>query len=219
MKLKYVLDGKELGGSVDTQRGALARCPVICTIADTDQEQEVHGFQQEGDFQRWARGQHFAAKLEETNELLTKAREYETRDPRRALERQQILNQRTLDDLRELAQQSGLSPTSREIFDLAHRGPSPLEPPILHSALLYDTGTAQNPSGLLFVLPNGIPVPTFGGGNDRTSIMSVVGILTTLSDKTWWRGDKAYFAVFAGSVTFTLSNSSFDNRAASGICV
>ena len=59
-------------------------------------------------------------------------------------------------------------------------------------------------------------MPTFGRGNDRASVMTVVGALTTLWDKTWWRGDKEYFY---GSVTFTLSNTSFDNRAASGICV
>lgn len=215
MKLKYVLDGKELSGSADTQRAALARCPVICTIAETDQEQEVHGFQQENGFQRWARGQRFAAKLEETNELLTKAREYETRDHRRALDRQQILNQRTLDDLRELAQQSGLSPTSKELFDLAHRAPSPLEPPILHSGVLFDTSPL---GGVLSVLPLGIPVPTFGGGNDRASFMTMFGLLITLSDRTWWRGDKAYFSVFGtASITFTLSDVGFSNRAASGV--
>ena len=214
MKLKYVLDGKELSGSADTQRGALARCPVICTIAETDQEPEVHGFQQEDAFQRWARGQRFAAQLEETNERLTQAREYETRDHQRALERQQILNQRTLDDLRALAQQSGLSPTSQELFDLAHRGLSPLEPPILHSAVLYDTSTQ---GAVVFILPTGIPVPTFGGGNDRASIVWVsAGALTTLWDKTWWRGDRQYLY---GVGECRLANSSFDNRTASGICV
>ena len=213
MKLKYVLDGKELSGSADTQRGALARCPVICTIAETDQEQEVHGFQQEDDFQRWARGQRFAAKVEETNELVTKAREYETRDHRRALERQQILNQRTLDDLRELAQELGLSPTSRELLDLAHRGVSPLEPPILRSAVLYD----NSPLGaVVFILPIGIPVPTFGGGNDRASQLDAWGAVTTLWDRTWWRGDRQ---IFYGVGFFTLFNSNFDNRAASGVNV
>jgi hypothetical protein len=210
MKLKYVLDGKELSGSPDTQRAALARCPVICTIAETDQEQEIYGFQQEDGFQRWARGQRFAAKLEETNELLTKAREYETRDHRRALERQQIMNQRTLADLRELAQQSGLSLTSKELFDLAHRGSSPLETPILHSAVLYDTSPL---GGVTFILPVGIPVPTFGGGNDHASVMNTAGLLTTLWDRTWWRGDKH---LYWGIGLWWLANTGWDNRAASG---
>ena len=213
MKLKYVLDRKELSGSANTQRAALARCPVTCTIAVTDQEQEVHGFRQEDDFERWVRGQPFAAKVEEMDELVTKAREYETRDHRRVLERQQILNQRTLDDLSELAQELGLSPTSRELLDLAHRGVSPMEPPLLRSAVLFD----NSPLGaVVFILPTGIPVPTFGGNNDRASQLDVVGAVTTLWDRTWWRGDRQ---VFYGSGFFTLFNSNFDNRAASGACV
>lgn len=214
MKLTYVLDGKKLSGSADAQRGALARCPVTCTIAGTDQEQEIHGFQQENDYERWARSQPFVAKVEEIKELVAKAREYETRDHRRALKRQQILNQRTLDDLSELARELGQSIKSRELLDLAHRGISPLEPPVLHSAVLYDNSTA---GAVTFILPNGIPVPTFANGNDRTSqVMVTAGAVTTLWDKTWWRGDRQ---VFYGVGLFTLFNSNFDNRAASGACV
>jgi hypothetical protein len=213
MKIKYVLDGNELTGSADTQRATLGRCPVTCTIAVTDQEQEVHGFRQEDDFKRWVGGQPFAAKVEETDELVTKSREYESRDHRRVLERQQILNQRTVDDLSELAQESGFSLTSRELLDLAHRGVPPMEPPILHSAVLYD----NSPLGaVVFILPTGIPVPTFGGNNDRASQLDVVGVVTTLWDRTWWRGDRQ---VFYGVGFFTLFNSNFDNRAASGTCL
>ncbi|HEV7949330.1 MAG TPA: hypothetical protein VGP24_06145, partial [Glaciihabitans sp.] len=138
MKIKYVLDGNELTGSADAQRAALGRCPVTCTIAVTDEEQEVHGFRQEDDFERWVGDQPFAAKVGETDELVTKSREYESRDHRRVLKRQQILNQRTVNDLSELADEFGLSLKSRELLDLAHRGVSPMEPPVLHSAVLYD---------------------------------------------------------------------------------
>jgi hypothetical protein len=211
--LRYVLNGKVLSGPAATQRSALARCPVICMIAETEHTQEVHGFHDDDAFQQWARGQGFVAKLEETNELLAKAREYERRDHRRILERQQLLNQRTLEDWRELAQQEELEPTSRQLFDLAHRGLSVLEPPIIHSAVLYHT----SPLGAaVFILPIGIPVPTFGGGNDRASIMDAAGVLTTLWDKTWWRGDRQHFY---GIGRFTLANSGFDNRAASGVNV
>lgn len=213
MNVRYVLDGKLSKGPVEMQRAELRRCPVTCSLGIGDEEQEVRGFRSDGDFQAWARSQPFAAKVEETDALVAKAREYEQRDPARMLERQRSLNQRTIDDLKRLATEQKLSMGSRELFALAHRPASPLEPPVLHSAVLYDS----SPQGaVVFILPTGIPVPSFGGGNDRASQLDVIGVVTTLWDRTWWRGDRQ---MFFGTGFFTLFNSNFDNRAASGTCL
>ncbi|HWW60978.1 MAG TPA: hypothetical protein VN181_06400 [Thermoanaerobaculia bacterium] len=214
MKLRYVIDGKEVTGSGAANQAALATCTVTCNIAGTEEDQELRGFHDEAAFQAWARTQHFASKLDESNALITKSREYETREHRRALDRQQAVNQRTLADMRELADSSGLSLSSKELAKLAHAGVSPLEPAILHSALLWDSSTASN---LLFTLPSGVPIPTFGGANDRSSALTLLVGFVTLWDKIWWRGDKAYFV--AAAATFALADVGFNNRAASGICV
>ncbi|MEU4620422.1 hypothetical protein AB0G04_10660 [Actinoplanes sp. NPDC023801] len=89
-----------------------------------------------------------------------------------------------------------------------------MEPAILHSAVLFDNSPA---GAVTFILPNGIPVPTFAGGNDRTSQVDITAAaVTTLWDRTWWRGDRH---VMFGVGFFTLFNSAFDNRAASGACI
>lgn len=214
MKIRYLFDDKEMNRPEEAQRAELAECPVTCTVKVTEQLQEVHGFRKEGDFEGWVRDQPFAAKVEQTNELVAKSREYESRHAQRVVERQQTLNQRAVDDLMELSRRLDLAPTSRELLDLAHIGVSPLEPPILHSAVLFD----NSPMGAVtFILPNGIPVPTFGAGNDRTSQVDITAAaVTTLWDRTWWRGDRH---IMYGIGFFTLFNSAFDNRAASGACV
>ncbi|HWS32494.1 MAG TPA: transposase [Actinoplanes sp.] len=214
LKIRYFLDEKELNGPVETRRTALAQCAVTCTVNVAEQLQEVRGFRKDGDFEGWVRGQPFAAKVEETKELVARSRVHESQDAQRVVDRQRILNQRTVEDLMELSQRLDLAPTSRELLDLAHRGVSPLEPPILHSAVLFD----NSPSGAVtFILPTGIPVPSFGGGNDRTSQVDIIAAaVTTLWDRTWWRGDSH---VMFGVGFFSLFNSAFDNRAASGICL
>ena len=214
--LTYVVDGKEIRESADTQRAALARCAVVCNFAESEEEQEVRAFHREEEFQRWARSQRFSTQLEQVDEMLAKAREYETTDHQRALDRQQVLNQRVIADLRELAEHLGLSLSSWELFDQAHRGLSLLEPPILHSAILFD-GEFQ---GLNFILPSGIPIPTFGKkGNDKAEsvVVSPAGFVM-LADRTWWRGAKCYFGGY-NNVKFMLDELAFENKAASGLCL
>ena len=191
----------------------LAGCPVVCTIAHPGDEREVRGFRREEDFERWVRAQPFAAKHEEAQELVRTARAFEHQPHEHVIAAQEVLAARVATDLADLSDRLGLPLLSRSVLDAAHHGPSLLEAAIVHSAVLFDNSPQGTVTG---ILPTGVPVPSFAGGNDRTSQLDVVGAVTTLWDKTWWRGDRA---VFYGVGLFTLFNSNFDNRAASGLCI
>lgn len=213
MNTTYVLDGQQLAGNDEELQKALTGCPEICTIAHNETTREVRAFRRKEDFERWIRTEPFAAKHEETEELVRKAREYESRDHRQLLEHQRLVTERVREDLSELSSRLGVPLTARELLDIAHHGSAVLDPPILHSAILFDYSTQGAVTGVLFI---GVPIPTFGGGNDRTSQLDVVGSVTTLYDRTWWRGDRQSFY---GSGFFTMVNSPLNNRSASGVCV
>lgn len=213
MNITYLLDGQELVGGDDERRTALTGCPEICTVALDETAQEVRAFRRKEDCERWIHTQPFAAKYDETEELVLKAREFESRDHRQLLERQKLVTQRVREDLGELSKRLGVPVTSRELLDIAHHGAAVLDPPILHSAILFDNSSQGAVTGVILI---GVPSPTFFGGNDRTSSLDVVGAVTTLYDRTWWRGDRQHFF---GVGFFSMVTSNLNNRAASGTCV
>ena len=132
MNITYVMDGREMEAGEDERKAALTGCPEICTVALDETAQEVRAFRRKEDFERWVTTQPFAAKYAETEELVHQAREFERRDHRHLLERQQLVTQRVREDLSELSQRLGVPLTSRELLDVAHHGSAVLDPPILH---------------------------------------------------------------------------------------
>ncbi len=213
MKITYLIDGREIGADGEERKAAMTGCPEICTVAVDETAQEVRAFRRKEDFERWVRAQPFGPKYAESEEMVHQAREFQSRDHQHLLERQQLVTQRVREDLSELSRRMGVPLTSRELLDVAHHGSALLDPPILHSAILFDYSPQGAVTGVLLI---GVPIPTFGGGNDRTSQLDVIGSVTTLYDRTWWRGDRQSFF---GSGFFTMVTSNLNNRAASGTCL
>ena len=123
-----------------------------------------------------------------------------------------MLSERVLTDLRELGTRLGLDPDSAELSQIAHKGVSVLEPPVLQSVLLFDKPGCQT---LVGWLPKGVPFPSLLGARNKVeSLRIVVWGYVGLWDKRWFRGP-AFHAFSTIGTAFNLGP--YGNQAESGM--
>jgi hypothetical protein len=211
--MKYVIGTKTHLTKTAEVSAALDEAQVAVGPIDGE---TVFIFGSDHDFQAWARDAppliHDAVK--KTEELARKARELEHADNTAAMMAQELASSRTLADLDGLAARFGLDPASPELIRLAHEGISVLEPPVLHSAILWD-GFACS-SGASRVIPALVPHPTLGNLNNAASSVTGAGSLT-LWENNWFGGRQRTLFLLASCIH--LSDINWDNIASSAIAV
>jgi hypothetical protein len=153
-------------------------------------------------------------EIERIDELSKKAQELENSDHSRASFWQALVTNNIKSQMASLAERTGLDPTSPELLKMAHEGASVLEPPLLHSAFLWD-GIAC--SGAVLPLLTGVPFPTLSwvGFNDRASSVTGFASTITLWEKSWFGGRAAF--MFSIGACIHLLDLNFSNIASSAI--
>ncbi len=158
------------------------------------------------------------------NELARKAQELENTNNEQAIFWQNLITKRIMSDMQNLAERLDLDPASVELFKVAHEGASVLEPPVLHSAVLYDRaipdGAMTRCGGAWRPLFGSVAYPNLSwiGFNDRASAVriSLWGALTIWKNR-WFRQRSAFLTGLAFPC-LPLADLNFDNSASSAIC-
>jgi hypothetical protein len=187
--MRYFIDGRAVAAELVERDQLIESCAARCAADPGDGEVAVFVFSKPDHFHAWHRTMPFGPKLEAALEAVAKVQELEGTDHALALARQRALTERALADIHELARRLGLPVDSLELFMAAHRGASLLEPPVLHSALLYDN---RDCTGDIHPVISGVPYVTLGSFNNVASSARVVGSLAVWP-RTWFRGTPAYF--------------------------
>ena len=214
--MQYAYEGRTLqldaAKSVGIFKESVA---TVCSI-EVDGGKITHVFRTETTFRSWVKSSPLAERIAKIDALIDDARRLENGDHTRAKSRQQILSERMAADMQELAERLKVDVRSPEFLEIARRPHTVLEPPVLHSAILYDGSDA---TGTWKPIQNGIPYPVLAWlnfDNKTTSTRGFSGLLR-LSDSNWFGGTSKYWGV-PGEV-WELANEGFDNRASSAVLV
>jgi hypothetical protein len=195
---------------------ALEAAHTIVWPGQVDAGETVFVFRGEDELRSWLRAAPapLAEQVARTDELARKAQALEHADTERAAFWQDLLSRRIMADVQGLAARLGADETSAEVLKLALQGASVLEPPLLHSAILFDRdgcGGAWRP------LPSGVPFPNLSwiGFNDRAGAVRVHGFLALWRNR-WFRGRRAVFTGYP-LPCLPLLDVGFDNSASSAL--
>jgi hypothetical protein len=217
--MKYVIGTRTHATRTPDVSAALDGAHTVACVEQIDHGETAFVLGSESDVKAWARSAPapILEQIERTEELARKARELEHADHARAEFWQALIVRHVQEQMASLAERTGLELTSPELLKLAHDGASVLEPPVLHSIVLWD-GIACS-GGYLPIL-SGVPFPTFSwlGFNDRASSANGVVGAATLWERSWY-GGRAAFVGSIGAACVSLSNLNFNNLASSAIGV
>jgi hypothetical protein len=217
--MKYVIGTKTHAARTPDVATALDSAHTVACVEQIDHAQTAFVFTSDQEVKAWARAAPapILEQLERTEELARKARELEQADHAQAEFWQALVVKHVKEQMASLAERAGLELTSPELLKLAHDGASVLEPPVLHSIVLWD-GIAC--SGAFLPILSGVPFPTFSwlGFNDRASSANGIIGAATLWERSWYRG-RAAFVGSIGAICIPLSDLNFSNIASSAIGV
>src|SRR5262249_10560193 len=147
---------------------ALEAAHTVVWPGEMDEGKAIFVFRAEEELRTWLRAAPapLAEQVARTDELVRKAQALEPTDTERAAFWQDQLTKRIVADVQGLSERLGQAEPSAEVLKLALEGGSVLEPPLLHSAILYDRDGC---AGAWRPLPSGVPFPNLSwiGFNDR----------------------------------------------------
>jgi hypothetical protein len=217
--MKYVIGTKTHAARTPEVATALDSAHTVACVEQIDNAETAFVFGSDSEVKAWARAAPapILEQIERTEELARKARELEHADHAQAAFWQALVVKHVQEQMASLAERTGLDLASPELLKLAHDGASVLEPPVLHSIVLWD-GIAC--SGAVLPILSGVPFPTFSwlGFNDRASSANGVLGAATLWERSWY-GGRAAFVGSIGAACVSLSNLNFNNMASSAIGV
>lgn len=207
--LKFLSNGK----IIKPEQAFKARTMVLDLSGDASDTAQV--FNTQADFKKWAAASPLAEKLARIEERAARARKFRRKDHQAALERQQLITKRTMDDLKALARAKGLRLPSPELFVAATDDSDPLSGPIFDPAFLCEH---YNAGGRVIPLQANAAYATLGALNDISSSLLLRGSIS-LYDGAWFTGAVRHLFT-STTVTFTLINLmifGFNDRASSAI--
>lgn len=215
--MKYMIGNQAYTTKTAEVSAALEEAHTIAWPGQIDEGKTIFIFRNENDLHAWARSapSPIAEQIERTNELARKAQELENVDNEQAMVWQNLIIKRTISDMQSLADRFRLDPTSIELLKIAHEGASVIEPPVLHSAILYDRDGC---GGAFRPLPSGVPFPNLSwiGFNDRAGAVRNVPVGSVMLWRhRWFRGRTAFLTGTA--VCLPLIDLNFDNMASSAL--
>ena len=147
--IKFMQDGK---------RVTLEHTQTAAVILAGTQDNVVRLFASQAAFRKWADKSEYAEKIAEIQDLIARVRKYKDTDNTAAIKLQQSRTRRITKELKELAQATGLSLNSKELFQKAAVDYHPLEGPIFDPAILYEH---INLGGRALPLTSAIGYPDF----------------------------------------------------------
>ena len=214
--MQYMIGNRSYATRTAEVSAALEVAHTTVWPGQIDEGKTIFIFPREEDLRPWLRSAPapIAEQVARTDELARKAQALEQTETERAAFWQDLLTRRIVADVQGLAARLGVDETSAEVLKLALEGGSVLEPPLLHSAILYDR---EGCSGAWRPLPSGVPFPNLSwiGFNDRAGAVRVHGFLALWKNR-WFRQRRAIFTGYP-LPCLPLLDVAFDNSASSAI--
>lgn len=186
----------------------------VC-IKEIEDGKRVLLFSDEDEFLAWNRTSPITQHVKKIDDLVKKAQSFEHIGNDDVIYWQRLLSDRTISDMKILAERFRLDVTSVELFKIAHEGASIFEPPIIRSATLYDHGECGGSWRVLFT---GVPYPNLSwiGFNDRASSVRLTAGIGMLTQHRWFRGRRVFVSGIA-TTCIPLAPLNFHNIASSAI--
>lgn len=214
--MKYIIGNRAYPTKTAEVSAALEEAHTIAWPGQIDEGKTIFIFRNASDLHAWARStpSPIAEQIERTSELARKAQELENADNAQAIFWQDLIIKRIASDIQSLADRFRLDPVSEKLLKIAYEGASVLEPPVLHSAILFDRSQC---GGAWRPLPSGVPFPNLSwiGFNDRAGAVRVHGFLQLWKNR-WFRQRSAFFTGWP-LPCLDLAEVNFDNSASSAI--
>lgn len=210
--MRYFIREREVTRSQGGEPPEMSQC-AFRFVSGSDDGVAVHGFDSLDGLLSWSKTTTFHSRVEDLQARAKHAAGLSEADRKRIEARQQTMVRRTQKDLADLAKRTTHAIGSPEFFRLAVEGESLSEPPVLHSALLWD---GAGYTGSVFPVLSGIPFFTLGGLKNRASSLRVHGVLG-LWERTWFRGTNWIFGGIGMAIGFQLQGTGANNNAESAL--